>query len=96
MINKFKFWLFGILLNSLKSQLVDGSFNLLKLISVKELFEFTKMFVRRQSFVREIRTVYVKKGKRKYTLLFVTTLDGTTRINLGRHTELNYGYEQFN
>lgn len=80
-----KVWLFAVLLNNLKEKFVDGSVNFLKLMSVKELMNFTKHFTRRQSFVREVRTVPVKKGKRKYTLLFVTTLDGTTRFNLGRH-----------
>lgn len=92
MITNLKFWLFGKLLNNLKSKFVDGSLNLLKLISVKELLAFTKLFTRRQSFVREIRPVNVKKGKRKYTLLFVTTMDGTTRINLGRHMKVEHGY----
>lgn len=91
-MTQIKFWLFGKLLNSLKYKFVDGSLNLLKLISAKELLAFTKAFTRRQSFVREVREVNVKKGRRKYTLLFVTTLDGTQRFNLGRHRTLDYGY----
>jgi hypothetical protein len=92
MITKLKVLLFAFLLNDLKAKFIDGSVNLLKIISEKDLLNFTKHFTRRQSFVREIRTVNVKKGKRRYTLLFVTTLDGTTRINLGRHKTLDQGY----
>jgi hypothetical protein len=87
-----KMWLFAVLLNDLKQKFVDGTLNFLKVLSVKELLAFTKHFVRRQSFVREIRTVNVKKGKRKYTLLFVTTADGTQRFNLGRHRQIENGF----
>jgi hypothetical protein len=93
MITNLKFWLFGKLLSNLKSKFVDGSLNIQKLVTEKELFAFTKLISRRQSFVREIRTVNVKKGTRRYTLLFITTLDGTTRVNLGRHWEIDKGYE---
>lgn len=92
MINKLYLWLFTKLLSKLKPKFVDGSINFLKILSVNELFAFTKLFTRRQSFVREVRHVNVKKGKRRYTLLFVTTLDGTTRINIGRHREIPFGY----
>jgi hypothetical protein len=92
MITNLQLWLFGILLNNLKQKFVDGTANLRKLIDEKELFAFTKLFTRRQSFVREVRQVNVKKGTRRYTLLFVTTKDGTTRFNLGRHFDLTKGY----
>lgn len=92
MINKLYLWLFTKLLSKLKPKFIDGSINFLKILSVNELLAFTKLFTRRQSFVREVRHVNVKKGKRRYTLLFVTTLDGTTRINIGRHREIPFGY----
>jgi hypothetical protein len=95
MLTKIQFWLFGKLLVSLKTKIVDGTVNLLKVVTPKELLEFAKLFTRRQSFVREIRTVDVKKGTRRYTLLFVTTMDGTTRINLGRHRTIDRGFETF-
>lgn len=85
-------WLFTILLKNLKDFFADGTLNFLKVLSVKELINFTKSFTRRQSFVREVRQVHVKKGKRKYTLLFVETLEGTVRFNLGRHREVTHGY----
>lgn len=92
MINKLYLWLFTKLLSKLKPKFIDGSINFLKILSVNELLAFTKLFTRRQSFVREVRHVNVKKGKRKYTLLFVTTMDGTHRFNLGRHTKVEHGY----
>lgn len=95
MVTNLKLWLFVKLLNNLKAKFIDGSINFFKVMSLKELFDFTKHFARRQSFVKEIRTVNVKKGKRRYTLLFVTTLDGTTRINLGRHRQITHGYEEY-
>lgn len=99
MKNKLMLWLFSMVLNYLKKN--SYNFYLVE-FQLQKFFEWVykthpvqffatmKRIVREKKFVREIKQVDVKKGKRRYTLLFVTTLEGTTRINLGlgRHIEV--------
>jgi len=51
-----------------------------------------KYVKRKQDFLHSARAVHVKKGKRKYTLLFIETKDGEYRVNLGRHREITHGH----
>ena len=41
--------------------------------------------VRHQNFILGAKVVNVKKGSRKYSLVFIETKDGTVRVNVGRY-----------
>lgn len=47
--------------------------------------EFYQLIRRGQFTLHEIKEVNVKKGKCRYTLLFIETRDGNVRLNMGRH-----------
>jgi hypothetical protein len=83
-LNQFLFWAFNKLFKRFRDYFLT---NILTYIPEKELFEIVKTHVKQKQFVREIHEIDVKKGKRKYTLVIVQTIDGQKVFNLGRHRE---------
>jgi len=44
---------------------------------------------RKEPYLHSYQDIQVKKGKIKYTLLILETVDGQMQINLGRHIDKN-------
>jgi len=50
-------------------------------LAVNKFYQFIRV---KESFVLKTKEVSVKKGKRRYTLLVIETVDGNVKFNLGR------------
>lgn len=61
-------------------------------ITIQELYQHVEQ---RESFVVTAQEVYIKKGKRRYTLIVIKTKDGELRFNIGRYpTEMHHATQK--
>ena len=61
----------------------------------KKVRELYKGLRRKEEFLLSTKVITIKKGTRRYDLVFIETVDGKIRINLGRRSNKHKGYTNF-